>query len=92
MIIKPNISNAITIAAIIVLIIDPIQYNKFTIKFSETFEKDFDKGIKKSFTLGWLTGANQMRDFGNCTVSYDTLIIMLKKDTSDFNYLMDSSN
>ena len=92
MIIKPNLTNAIIVAAIIVIILAPVQYNKFTSKFSETFEKDFDKGVKKAFTLGWLTGANQMRDFGNCTVSYDTLIIMLKKDTSDFSYLMDSSN
>lgn len=51
----------------------------------------FNKGIKKAFYTGWLTGANQMRDFGNCNVSDDTLFIMLKKDTIDFNYLMDSN-
>lgn len=50
----------------------------------------FDKGVKKAFHAGWLTGANQMRDFGNFKVNEDTLMIMLEKDTLDFNNLMDS--
>lgn len=51
----------------------------------------FDKGVKKSFHAGWLTGANQVRDFGNCNIQHDTLMIMLKKDTLDFNNLMGSN-
>ena len=93
---KLTLTNSIAMAAIIVLIWAPIQYNKFTtkfaIKFSETFEKDFDKGLKKAFLYGWLTGANQMRDFGGCYVPEDTLMIMLQKDTSDFSYSIETVN
>lgn len=89
---KFTVTNAIIMAAIIVLICAPIQYNKFTTKFSETFEKEFDKGLKKAFLYGWLTGANQMRDFGGCHVTSDTLLVMLQKDTSDFSYDIESIN
>lgn len=89
---KLTLTNAIAVAAIIVLIWAPIQYDKFTTKFSETFEKDFDKGLKKAFLYGWLTGANQMRDFGGCYVPKDTLMIMLQKDTSDFSYSIETVN
>lgn len=93
---KFTVTNAIAMAAIIVLIWAPVQYAKFTAKFaskfSETFEKDFDKGLKKAFLYGWLTGANQMRDFGGCHVPSDTLMIMLQRDTSDFSYSIESLN
>jgi len=89
---KLTLTNAIDMAAIIVLIWAPIQYNKFTAKFSHTFEKEFDKGLKKAFLYGWLTGANQMRDFGECYVPLDTLMIMLQKDTSDFSYSIETVN
>lgn len=89
---KLTLTNALIMAAIIILIVAPIQYHKFTTKFSNTFEKEFDSGLKKAFLYGWLTGANQMRDFGGCYISHDTLMIMLQKDTSDFSYSIESIN
>jgi len=51
-------------------------------------EYNFDKGIKKSFVLGWLKGSKNMQDFSNYDVPKDTFFIMLAKDSTEFNNLM----
>jgi len=51
-------------------------------------EYNFDKGIKKSFVLGWMKGSKNMQDFSNYDVPKDTFFIMLAKDSTEFNNLM----
>lgn len=59
---------------------------------SKNDDKDFDRMAKRVFVLGWLTGANQVRDLKpDCAVDLDMLNILLYKDSLDFSYLIDST-